>query len=78
MPMSLLTYLHDIIAVAHVQQVWVTILQCKIEFGKLFSSVLEQVLSSGGRQAVEEIWRSDLSCIVCNRGGDTCEKYYAM
>ena len=43
-----------------------------------FSSIFEQVLSSGGRQAVEEIWRSDLSCIVCNRGGDTCEKYYAV
>ena len=52
--------------------------EVKYEFGKPFSSVLEQVLSSGGRQAVEEIWRSDLSCIVCNRGGDTCEKYYAV
>ena len=55
-----------------------TILQVKNEFGEPFSLVLEQVLSSGGRQAVEEIWRSDLSCIVCNRGGDNCEKYYAV
>ena len=52
--------------------------EVKYEFGKSFSSVLEQVLSWRGRQAVEEIWRSDLSCIVCNRGGDTCEKYYAV
>ena len=67
-----------ILAFAHVHKEWVTILQVKNEFGEPFSSVLEQVLSSGGRQAVEEIWRSDLSCIVCNRGGDTCEKYYAV
>ena len=78
MPMSLLTYLPSIVAFAHVQQSVSDYFEVKYEFGKPFSSVLEQVLSSGGRQAVEEIWRSDLSCIVCNRGGDTCEKYYAV
>ena len=78
MPMIFLTYLAHILAFSHVHKEWVTILQVKNEFGEPFSSVLEQVLSSGGRQAVEEIWRSDMSCIVCNRGGDTCEKYYAV
>ena len=68
----------SIIASAHVFPSVSDSLEVKYEFGKPFSFILEQVLSSGGRQAVEEIWRSDLSCIVCNKGGDTCEKYYAL
>ena len=46
-----------ILAYAHVQKAQVTILQVKNEFGVPFSSVLDQVLSSWGRKAVEEIWR---------------------
>ena len=56
-----------IVACAHVQHSVSDSLQVKYEFGKPFSSILEQVLSSGGRQAAGEIWRSNLSCIVCNR-----------
>ena len=78
MPMSLLTYFPSIVAFAHVQKSVSDYFEVKYEFGKPFSSILEQVLSSGRRQAVEEIWRSDLSYIVCNRGGDICEKCYAV
>jgi len=42
-----------IVACAHVQQSVSDYLQVKYEFGKPFSSVLEQVLSWRGRQAVE-------------------------
>ena len=42
-----------IVACAHVQHSVSDSLQVKYEFGKPFSSVLEQVLSSGGRQVVE-------------------------
>ena len=38
-----------ILAYSHVHKERVTILQVKNEFGEAFSSVLEQVLSSGGR-----------------------------
>ena len=55
------------VASAHVLHIVSDSLEVKYEFGKPFSSVLEQVLSSGGRQAAGEIWRSNLSCIVCNR-----------
>ena len=41
-----------IVACAHVQHSVSDYLQVKYEFGKPFSSVLEQVLSCGGRQAV--------------------------
>jgi len=53
MPMSFLTYLPSIVAYAHVQHSVSGYLQVKYEFGKPFSSILEQVLSCGGRQAVE-------------------------
>ena len=55
-----------IVACAHVQHSVSDYLQVKYEFGKPFSSILEQVLSCGGRQVAGEIWRSDLSCIVCS------------
>ena len=55
MPMSLLTYFPSIVAFAHVQQSASDYFEVKNEFGKPFSSVLEQVLSSGGRQTVAEI-----------------------
>ena len=41
-------------------------LEVKYEFGKPFSFILERVLSCGGWQAAGEIWRSDLSCILCS------------
>ena len=50
----------------------------KYEFASSIHQYSHAGLRSRGRQAVEEIWRSDLSCIVCNRGGDTCEKDYAV
>ena len=53
-------------------------IQVKYEFGSFIHQYSLAGLRSGGKQAVEEIWRSDLSCIVCNSGGDTCEKYYAV
>ena len=53
MPMSLLTYLPSIVAFSHVQKSVSDYFEVKYEFGKLLSSVLEQVLSSGGKQAVE-------------------------
>jgi len=52
MPMSLLMYLPSIGDSAYVQHCVSDYLQVKNEFGKPFSSVLEQVLSSRGRQAV--------------------------
>jgi len=52
MTMSFLTYFPSIVACAHVQHSVSDYLQVKYEFGKPFSSVLEQVLSSGGRKAV--------------------------
>jgi len=42
-----------IVACAHIQHSVSDSLQVKYEFGKPFSSVLEQVMSCGGRQAVE-------------------------
>jgi len=42
-----------IVACAHVQHSVSDSLQVKYEFGKPFSSILEHVLSCGGRQAVE-------------------------
>ena len=77
MPMRISQY-QVIIAFAHVIPSVSDSFEVNTSLVQPFSSILEQVLSSGGRQAVEEIWRSDLSCIVCNRGGDTCEKYYAV
>ena len=50
----------------------------KYEFASFIHQYSLAGLRSRGRQAVEEIWRSDLSCIMCNRGGDTCGKYYVV
>jgi len=52
MPMSFLTYFPSSVACAHVQHSVSDYLQVKDEFVKLFSSILEQVLSCGGREAV--------------------------
>ena len=43
----------SIVACAHVLHSVSDSLQVKYEFGKPFSSILEQVLSCGGKQAVE-------------------------
>ena len=55
------------IASAHVIYSVGDFLQGKNEFGSAILIHSQQVLCNGGKQAAEEIWRSDLSCIVCNR-----------
>ena len=50
--MPMMRLISRIVACAHVQHSVSDYLQVKYEFGKPFSSVLEQVLSCGGRQAV--------------------------
>jgi len=56
----------SIIASTHVFPSVSDSLEVNFEFGKPFSFILLQVLCSGSRQVAGEIWRSNLSCIVCN------------
>ena len=67
MPISIAQSLPSNIAYAHMISSVSDSQQVNTSLVKSFSFILEQVLCSGGRKAVEDIWRSDLSCIVCNR-----------